>query len=689
MRLKYAAAMISMALLASPLTLAAPLVASRAGPGIVYPFVSNDPRISMNNVAGYSNTQGPVTATWEASKGPDGAAGVQRLDYDFTKASSSWYYSEELWGGSEPNQFVDLDDFFRGVKDEPPKLEELRLSIRGSGRTNGVYKLYIGLSDQDGNKAWHTENLNDADTQWRELRLSLDFTDTNTWDSGSPKKVNRHRIQEFLINADPGEGPDTGTFYLDDVAFADTDAIPEDLSTASDDRILDKISKRAFQYFVDYYHEPSGLWQSESQTSNKINIAASGYGLTAMAIGETRGWITRDFALNRVRHTLQKLKDGQTPGTALEDTAKQNGYKGFYWHWQNAKMGRAFGELSTVDSAFLLMGVNHIRQHYKNEPDILALATEIIERVDWEWMVDRQPGHVPYILFGWYMPSHCEELKSEGVYTFPSIGGGCHQDEQWDRPTDEGFVVQLQAMGSLTHPAPTDGWFAWPRQKKSYGGYTLVPTFEGSLFTYMFTHGWIDFAKLGKEKLPNGEGIDWAKNTESASRAAKQWAIDQNAADPSSYPGYGALSWGRSDSDGPPGYRVYGSEPKRGGELHNDGTVTPHAPASVLPFVPDIVIPTLRNYVGMNRVWTERFGFEYAFNPKQLAVTPNPDDKGPQPGLPWYAHKLSGMSQGAMLINMDNYRGGRTMAKTMTSPYLKNSFCAVWPDSKACKKPGV
>ncbi|CAM5631395.1 hypothetical protein GCM10010329_22260 [Streptomyces spiroverticillatus] len=699
---------------------------SAVGPGVVYPLLSNDPQINKNDLLGdHRIINGDVIkSNWDIQPGPDGRPGVRKLDYDFA-GGGGWYYGEKLWGGDGDNVYLDRDDFFRGVKgqgDEKVALDRLRLKIKPLGPAGKKVELFIGLQDKAGKKAWHVEEFPAGDT-WQTVDLPLDFTDRTAWNAGSPGSVNPHELVDFLINEDPvgADGISKGTILVDDIEFVDSDGVPEDFATASDDRILELAEKRAFQYFIDYYHEPSGLWQSETTKLWQINISATGYGLSAMAIGEQRGWITRQEALARVKNTLRKLYDGQTAGADQEDSLNQNGYRGLYWHWTNSERKRAFGELSTVDSGFLLMGVQHIREYYRDDPEVLDLATKIIERVDWDWMTDKRPGKVPFQFFSWYPDSHCNSrLKPED--RIPAKGGkGCHQDEHWDRPTDEGFVVQLQAGGSTTHPAPTDAWFKWSRERRAYKGIELVPTFEGSMFAYMFTHGWIDFGRLGKETLPGqqDQAVDWHENTGLAAKAARQFAIDQNQLLPDIMREYGPDAWGRSDADGPPAdpedtpkngsYRVYGSPPLRGGHYHSDNTLQPHAAGSVVPFFPAESIRAVRHFMQVPKVWHPRLGLNYSYTSRALSadelgeayrknMKPGTSAKDAAedeaferanaanyPGLPWYSRKLSGMSQGGMMFAIDNYRGGKTQRDTMRSPDLRKAICAPWPNDVVCK----
>src|SRR5437763_14294793 len=67
-----------------------------------------------------------------------------------------------------------------------------------------------------------------------------------------------------------------------------------------DDKFLDELSHRAFKYFLDQSDRTTGLTLDRSRTdgnrvtssaANVASIAATGFGLTALAIGADRGWI--------------------------------------------------------------------------------------------------------------------------------------------------------------------------------------------------------------------------------------------------------------------------------------------------------------------------------------------------------------------------------------------------------------
>ena len=82
---------------------------------------------------------------------------------------------------------------------------------------------------------------------------------------------------------------------------------------AEDDALLDAIEKASFLYFWEQSHASTGLVKDRSKTSSSdngvvANIAATGFGLTALCIGVNRGWVSYANARERV------VTDSQLPG---------------------------------------------------------------------------------------------------------------------------------------------------------------------------------------------------------------------------------------------------------------------------------------------------------------------------------------------------------------------------------------
>ena len=105
------------------------------------------------------------------------------------------------------------------------------------------------------------------------------------------------------------------------------------------------------------------------------SIAATGFGLTAMCIGQKRGFIPYREARDRVATALRSLANWQPH------------HRGFFFHWVNIDTGERVldSEISSVDTAILLCGVLTCKAHFQDE-QIVRLASDISDRVEWTWL---------------------------------------------------------------------------------------------------------------------------------------------------------------------------------------------------------------------------------------------------------------------------------------------------------------
>ena len=99
----------------------------------------------------------------------------------------------------------------------------------------------------------------------------------------------------------------------------------------------------------------NGLTPDRSSNPDLSSVAAVGFALTAYSIGVEKGWITRAQAAERTLSTLRFLwlgPQGPEPQGVM-------GYKGFFYHFLDARTGHraAESELSTIDTALLMAGV--------------------------------------------------------------------------------------------------------------------------------------------------------------------------------------------------------------------------------------------------------------------------------------------------------------------------------------------
>ncbi|MFG6430502.1 glucoamylase family protein [Roseateles sp. LYH14W] len=412
------------------------------------------------------------------------------------------------------------------------------------------------------------------------------------------------------------------------------------------DAFLADLERRTFDFFWETTDAKTGLAPDRWPTPSFASIAAVGFALSAYPVGVARGYITRAQARERTLNTLRFFA-GLPQGPGKKGVA---GYKGFFYHFLDMKEGLRFGrcELSTVDTALLLMGALHAQSFFDgadaDEAAIRRLVDEIYGRVDWAWAQVRPPsiGH------GWT----------------PEKG---HIPNDW-KGYNEALMVYLLALGSPTRPVKPEAYDAWlsTYDRDSWGesyGQTLLRF--PPLFGHQFTHCWVDFRGI-RDAYMRGKGFDYFENSRRATYAQRDYA----AANPLGWQGYSAEIWGVSASDGPADIKLtyttttgktekrrFISYAGRGMGLHDDGTLAPYAAGSSIAFAPEIVIPALMAIKQRYPHTWGRYGFWDAFNPSFNYPDVRLTHGRIEPGKGWVDTDMLGIDQGPLLAMMGNHRG--------------------------------
>jgi len=363
----------------------------------------------------------------------------------------------------------------------------------------------------------------------------------------------------------------------------------------SDEEFLDDLSRRAFRFFWEQADARTGLALDRTRNSGEktpgrsrevASLACTGFALTALSIGYRREWRAPAEIQGRVRNTLRHLAD------------VQEHERGWFYHFVDTHSGDRVwkSELSTIDTALLLAGVLTAQQCFAADAEIVRLAREIYERVDFAWMLDPDTN---FLRMGWR----------------PETG---FLRAAW---TDyrENLILSALAIASPTHPIPVNTWYAFQRDPVVFEDYRFVGA--GPLFTHQFSHAWLDM-----EGLRDGPPLecDYFWNSIIATRAHRQFCLSLRGI----FPSYSEAVWGITPSDSDIGYLGWG-----GYSRHDlDGTVVPCAPAGSLMLTPEISLPALRTM--QERFGTHiygRYGFSDAFHP--LTGWVNPDVVGIDLGI--------------------------------------------------------
>src|SRR6202789_1172603 len=320
--------------------------------------------------------------------------------------------------------------------------------------------------------------------------------------------------------------------------------------SAEDDQLLDEIEKANFLFFWEQGSPNTGMVKDRCNVHDNnqkvaASIAATGFGLTALCIGEQRNFISTDAALERVFATLRFL------------WKKLPNHRGFFYHFADPETGerRFDSEVSSVDTAILLCGILSCREHFRRS-GVAELADLILNRVDWTWLSE----DTSLLTHGWT----------------PEIG---FLSSRWDYYS-ELMMMYLLGMGSSAHPLKQETWNAWKRLTFEYDGMKYIGSFA-PLFVHQYSQAWFDFR--GKRD----KYADYFQNSITATEVHRRFCVELGK----QFPDYSDDLWGITASDSEHGYIAWGGPPATG---PIDGSVVPSAAGGSLPFLPAATMRVLR-----------------------------------------------------------------------------------------------
>ncbi len=323
--------------------------------------------------------------------------------------------------------------------------------------------------------------------------------------------------------------------------------------------ILDTIQHTAFNYFWYQANPANGLIKDRSTSSSPCSIASEGFGLSAICIGVDHGWVSRAAARDRVLTALKTFWYGpQGSGDGY------TGNFGLFYHMldMNTSTRSPGSELSTIDTGLLLAGIIDAKQYFNGtdslETVLRAYADSIYLRMQWSYM----RGPYPFgLALGW-MP-----------------GTGFNGYGEW-QGYSEASIMYILAMGSpsSSNRLTQYGWLIWTSTYPwfNYDGYQYVAF--PPLFGHQYSQCWLDLRSVNDDKMTS-LGLTYFENSRRATLAQRAYA----RTNPFGWSGYSDSLWGLTASDAPTGYAARGAPPAQ----DDDGTITPTAPVSSIPFAPD------------------------------------------------------------------------------------------------------
>lgn len=450
----------------------------------------------------------------------------------------------------------------------------------------------------------------------------------------SPSPHKTHVYSDFL-----GENGRTYYYRVSAIRSSGESPASEIVSATSramtDEEFLTSVQEATFRYFWDFGHPVSGLAREGLLHGRHVcTSGGTGMGLMTIMVGAERKFIPRAQAAERVALILRFLEE------------KAVRYHGAWSHWMNGATGVTIpfsrkddgGDL--VETSFLVQGILTVRRYFNRddpvEREIRARATRLWERVEWDWYL-RTPGG--RTLFWHWSPNNGWAMD--------------HRIAGWN----ECMITYLLAIASPTHPVPAscyyEGWASSTRKShpyvngNSYYGHKVWVGWRlgGPLF---FTHySFLGFDPRGKRD----RFCNYFENNRNITLVHRAYGIDN----PGKHKGYGPLVWGLTASVNPTGYSAHSP-------TNDNGTITPTAAISAMPYTPKESIATMRHLYRTygKQLWGE-FGFRDAFNL----------DKN------WFAPTYLAIDQGTIVPMIENYRTQLCWNAFMSNPEIPRMLKAI------------
>lgn len=416
----------------------------------------------------------------------------------------------------------------------------------------------------------------------------------------------------------------------------------EEITTLSDEELLDMVQRQTLKYFWDYaepnsgmarerYH-PDGVYPKDD--AHVVTTGGSGFGLMAIVAGIERDFIPRDEAVKR----LNKIAN------FLEKTEK---YHGAFPHWINGETGETetFGNKDNggdiVETSFLAQGFIVVREYLKDgneeEKSVAKKYDQLWKGIDWDWYTNNREGLI------WHWSKEYDFEKDFFIEGY-----------------NECLVTYVLAAASPTHATDTEVYHnGWARSgnivtdKEAYGiplilKYNVVGDKTGPLFWAHYSYTGLNPTGLS-DKYANYWDLN-VNNTKINYEYAQE--------NPKNFETYNENSWGLTASytrreDNSIGYTAHAPDNDR-------GVVAPTAAISSIPYTPELSMKAMRYfYEDKHDLLWGPAGFYDAYSLE---------------GEEWVAQKYLAIDQGPQVVMIENYRTGLIWDLFMGAPEIKEGL---------------
>ena len=298
------------------------------------------------------------------------------------------------------------------------------------------------------------------------------------------------------------------------------------------------------------------------------------------------------------------------------------GKNGFFYHFVNMNTGKREWncEISIIDTAIFICGAITAGEYFGG--DIKYKANLLYDKINWKWYRNESNN----LFYMGYTPE-------KGFWG------------QWDGYAEQ-IMMYVLGVASSTYPINKSMYYEFDRKIKDYENIkNIVYTYCGTLFTYQYSHAWLDF-----RNLIDKDGINWFDNSIKATKANKEYCFNNK----NNFKTYDTNSWGLTACVTPKGYISLGAEPcDINLENENDGTIPPCGAIGSIVFTPEDSLQAIEYYYNNFRKLWGKYGFKDSFNLEKKRK--------------WFAKEYIGIDKGIEIVMIENYLNG-----TIWRYFMKN-----------------
>ena len=347
---------------------------------------------------------------------------------------------------------------------------------------------------------------------------------------------------------------------------------------------------------------------------NTSSVAGTGFFFSSLTIAAEYGYLPKEEARTIAIKTMGTISRLAT-------------VHGWYYHFYETDTGlpTRLSEISTIDTALLLAGMLTAAGYFRGR--CLEISYNVLNRVNFP-----------------YFYSYYGNMFSMAMnYQHEFMG-------HWDRYAEQLilYVLGCANMNPSHHMDPSL-FYSFKRDWGEYGSHRFIHSWHGSIFTYQFSHAYVDF-----RNLEDRYGVDWFLNSKEAVEAAYEYACDIQG----QFASVHSKSWGLTACACEGGYSGrYGAAPNGEGCTHNDGTMAPYGAVASIIFAPEHALEALDYYYSNPKLIND-YGLLDSYN----------EDTA------YYCPYYISIDKGITMVMLANYRDGIVSKSFMSLEIIQRAL---------------